>query len=287
MIKTFGAALPADPLPPEGSSVVPTQTPAAAMLELALALGAFLLLAGFLPPLMYAVANPWLPDMPFAKYASRALLVGAVLALGPVMWRQWRLTLARTSARNGDGTSKAVVDVAVPNARRSAVQLALSPLAGGFLFGVLSLAALCAAHIAAGAREWSGGLLVQTAINAMVTGWLISVAEELVFRGGLQTLFIRIAGGPAGWIATALLFALAHFLKPGEFAPQEVTWLSGFEALGWAAAPLAQADTYGIRRVSSCGIDTWRSGMGNRQSLGGDRVACRMGICAESRLRGH
>ncbi|HSI86148.1 MAG: CPBP family intramembrane glutamic endopeptidase [Candidatus Methylacidiphilales bacterium] len=247
MIKTFGAPLPADPESGEAGQPAPAQTRLAATIELVFALTSFVLLAGFLPPMMYFVAGDFLPDIPFAKYASRALLVGAVLALGPVMWRQWQLSRREAAAR-----AEAESAEGIDNKGFRAMP-ALSGMGGGFLAGVLSLAALCLAHMATGAREWSGGLQIQTGINAMVTGWLISVAEELVFRGGLQLLLIRIAGGPVGWIIAALLFALAHFLKPGtDYAPStiSVTWFSGFEALGWAAAPLANPDTYGTAFIA-------------------------------------
>ncbi|PTY00043.1 hypothetical protein DB346_17750 [Verrucomicrobia bacterium LW23] len=187
---------------------------------------------------MYWIAADWFPAMPFSRFCSRALLVAAVLSFGPVLWRQWRLSQAEAEAA-GEAKSGGWKGPALA-------------LAAGFLFGIASLVLLCAGHIWTGERVWSGGLLVRTTLSALATGWAVSVAEELVFRGGLQLLMMRVCGNVAGVILTAFIFATAHFLKPEGFAPDglSVPWHAGFQALGWAFAPVLDPETYGTAYIA-------------------------------------
>jgi membrane protease YdiL (CAAX protease family) len=74
---------------------------------------------------------------------------------------------------------------------------------------------------------------------ALVAALLVPLAEETIFRGFLQTEVSRKLGAQGGWLLTAAIFALVHFLKiPDELDHQPVHWWSGPGAIGAAFLPI-------------------------------------------------
>ena len=73
--------------------------------------------------------------------------------------------------------------------------------------------------------------------TALVAAVIVPPLEETLFRGFLQTTLVRRLGWTPGWMAAALLYAVAHFLKvPTAWDHQPLHGWSGFAALADAFA---------------------------------------------------
>lgn len=180
-----------------------------------------LALAGFLAPIFHWVVNGWMSN-PFSRYVNRALMVSALLLLIPYFIRHWRtLGLAWNRQRSG---------------REWLFGLGLS--AG-------SVALVLLLHATNHSRVWQGGWSVNLIFGTILTALLVSPLEEILFRGAIQSTLIARIGRLPGWIVGAFFFAIVHFVKvPKSFNPDPVTWLSGYQSLGHALAPLVQLSTY-------------------------------------------
>lgn len=168
-----------------------------------------------LGPLIYFVLHRWVP---FHRAMDRALLISALGALA-VAWprlkfRQWWPW------------------------RRSAVLDVLF----GLLVALLSVQTILALEVGFGGLAWAPvdphdrGKIVALALVAAV---LVPLAEETIFRGFLQTEIARKLGANGGWLLTAAIFVLVHFLKiPDNLDHQPVHWWSGPGAIGAAFLPI-------------------------------------------------
>ncbi|MDE1171362.1 MAG: CPBP family intramembrane metalloprotease [Verrucomicrobium sp.] len=177
--------------------------------------------AALLSPPLYWLGHGWIAH-PFHRYVDRALMLAALAGL--FLFRK-PLGLASAPAL-GLG----------PSPRRGKDWL------GGLEIGLLSALLFAALAVAAGGRGWTPQPplpflcgLAGVALGAAV----LAFVEEVLFRGVIQGTLVRAWGGVPGLLAGAALFALFHFIKvPATFAPQPVTWASGFAAVGHAFEPL-------------------------------------------------
>jgi len=66
-----------------------------------------------------------------------------------------------------------------------------------------------------------------------LTALLVSVIEELLFRGALQGAVRKTTVDGFALVVVAILFAAVHFLKPpgSQIAPADIQWWSGLAVL--------------------------------------------------------
>ncbi|HEX7239987.1 MAG TPA: CPBP family intramembrane glutamic endopeptidase, partial [Longimicrobiaceae bacterium] len=184
-----------------------------------------------LAPWLYAAVQGLAPSvpalrelagMPFARYVNRALLVMALAGL-PFYLR-------------GAGIRR-WADAGVEPGR-----VAWRRFGAGFVLGIVSLAAVCAVALLAGGRRLAekptAGELAAEAAGALLTGVVVGVMEELLFRGAMFGGLRRAMRWPAALLLSSAVYAIVHFLgRPAN--PPEVTWLSGFHALPGMLAGMA------------------------------------------------
>lgn len=186
-------------------------------------LAAVLGLAGVLAPLFY-----WLLDShfyyPFSRYTDRALLTSAVLLLVPYFVKAW------------------------PTLGLSWQKTSRSDLISGLLIGSGSVIAVAVIYLILGSRNWAGHISAEKIFGIAALSIVVALIEEPLFRGGVQQALTARLGTFLGWFTASGFFAIVHFLKvPREFAPEPVTWLSGYKAIGLALEPLAYPETYGAQ----------------------------------------
>jgi len=160
---------------------------------------------------------------PFARVENRALLLMALVGIPFYVRasgiRRWR-------------------DVGVePRAIR------WRRVAGGFVLGFVSLAAVCAVAVAGGGRALNlartpGQLAAQFA-GALATALLVAVMEELLFRGAIFGGLRRAMPWIAAMLGSSAIYAIVHFMaRPAN--PPVIDWLSGLRVLPSMLAGMAQ-----------------------------------------------
>ncbi|MEM1057886.1 MAG: CPBP family intramembrane glutamic endopeptidase [Verrucomicrobiota bacterium] len=178
----------------------------------------FLLLAALLAPVFHWAVEP-IDENPFRRYTDRALMVAAVLCLLPYLIRHW-------SGLGWWGQ---------PPAGRALVLGVAVALSGTLLINFLL--------IGFGWRELIPDELWSALPKALMAAVLVSLIEEILFRGVMLKALSERAGRIAGFWLTAFLFAWVHFLKaPESFQPDPVTWTSGFTSVALALANLPTVD---------------------------------------------
>jgi len=171
--------------------------------------------AMILGPLLYfGLAVVW--PIPFHRAMDRAMLISAVAALG-LFWS--RIPLEKLWPCNSDAWKQLLL---------------------GYFIAAVSIQAMIGAYLAL-ARFESAHLSVDKVVGrvalALVAALLVPPLEETVFRGFLQRELVKGLGWCAGWLITAVIFMLAHFLKiPVELDHEPVHLWSGVTALGAAFA---------------------------------------------------
>jgi hypothetical protein len=177
-----------------------------------------------LAPWLYDVTQwaggpfPWaegLARQPFHRFVNRSMLGLAVIGLWPLArglglrsWRKLGLTNPAGQGRN---------------------------LTTGLVLGFVSLAVVAVAAVAGGARQWdlahSAAKWLAHLANAGFAALLVSVLEEVVFRGALFGGLRRHWRWPSALAVSSAIYALVHFLqKPAS--PTVITWSSGLATLG-------------------------------------------------------
>ena len=182
-------------------------------------LAATLLFGALVAPVLYwaveaANGRGWLTflaQFDFEKFFHRALLVGAVLFLWPLLrWlgvRSWRdLGLRPNQSRWRDaGVGFAVAAI---------------PL---FSFGAI----LVLLDVYSLRPSIAPVAVLERVLAALVVPFL----EEPLFRGLILGVLLR-AGAPVfATLATAAFFSIIHFLKAPEQTTTHVTWSSGFVSI--------------------------------------------------------
>jgi len=159
---------------------------------------------------------PSLAKHDFDTFFHRAILIGAVLLLWPLL----RLSHVRTLADLGlKPNPEAGRDVS------AGVLFAVVPL---FLCGAL----LVASHLYSVRHVfiWSRfGKVLLAAIS-------VPFIEETFFRGIVLGILLRTGRKLLSILGVSALFAAVHFLKGSDWQPAIVTWTSGFQSIADAFA---------------------------------------------------
>ena len=122
----------------------------------------------------------------------------------------------------------------------------------GWAAGIGLMLPLVALLLALDVRQIMPGIdgdLPLLLLRGVLSGLAVAFIEETFFRGILFTAVARTSGARAAIIAPSLLYAALHFLGGKlRIAPEEVSWLHGFEVLSRLferyAQPLAFVDSF-------------------------------------------
>jgi uncharacterized protein len=196
-------------------------------------------LGAFLAPFLFwggkhVVAEGWLADgwakglhgsmdrAHFSRYFNRAILLAAVLLIGPVL----------SALRSGSSAEKIGLrerlDI-TPNAFWWQHGLLGLVVAGGSLLS-LGLWYVCQDWYAmkVEAAPWP-----QIVLSALGTGLAVGLLEEVVFRGAFTALLAKFCKPSTTLVLVAVIFALLHFLQaPRSLEIDPVRWSSGFALVG-------------------------------------------------------
>ena len=155
-----------------------------------------------------------LVNSPFHRYVNRSLLILALLGIRPL-------------ARSLGAQSFREVGLVRPAGQ-------WSRLLGGFLLGFGSLACLAiiilALHGRALRHDLAGGDIGKIALGAALTAGVVSVLEELLFRGAIFGALRRVWDWRFALLLSSMIYAIVHFLKSAD-QPGPVTWISGLQIL--------------------------------------------------------
>jgi hypothetical protein len=165
-----------------------------------------------------------LASNPFHRFVGRALLGAALLGLWPLL-RSCRMLHWR--------------DLGLKAGDRS-----LADVAFGFLLGFGSLACVALLAIFPGGRSFnsahSSSQIMGHIFSAALTAIIVSILEEIVFRGSLFGIFRKVQSWPAALVLSSAVYALAHFLRKAD-PPIHVDWLSGLALLPKMFQPVVPA----------------------------------------------
>jgi hypothetical protein len=171
-------------------------------------------LAGHLPGLDRATREP------FYRYVTRAMLLVALAGLWPML----RLLGVHSWSAAG----------LVPGVQWRRLGL-------GFALGFGSLALLAALAVGCGARDWRsgmGGRLATELAGVTLTAAIVSIVEEVIFRGAIFNALKRAYSLRAALWGSSGLYALSHFLQRTE-QPQTIEWHTGLTVLARMLGGLA------------------------------------------------
>lgn len=159
--------------------------------------------------------DAFLAKTEFQRFFDRSIMIAALVLL-------WPLLRALRIENFG-------YDLGLRRDRRGWQRLTAGFLAAVvmllILWGILFLSGICRLH----QHVDYGRLAWQVPVTALV----VSVLEEVFFRGALQGAVRKTTVDTFAMVAVAVLFASVHFLKPpgGGMLPQDIHWWSGLAVL--------------------------------------------------------
>ena len=155
-----------------------------------------------------------LADNPFRRFLHRSLLILAAVGLWPLL-RASGLDSWRDLGFSGP----------IHRAGR---------LLAGFGLGFAMLAVVALAAVSAGARGLNTDLslarLGGRLLGAGVTAVVVSVLEEILFRGALFGILRKSCRWQAALVWSSAIYAMLHFFSRPD-TPSEITWTSGLTLL--------------------------------------------------------
>ena len=101
--------------------------------------------------------------------------------------------------------------------------------------GFIMVGVVVAVQWVLGVRSWGGWPGVEVWAGAVGTGLAVGILEEAFFRGVLGLAWWRAVGERGVGVAIfvgAIIFAAAHFIRPGPGLGGEAGWAEGFLAWG-------------------------------------------------------
>lgn len=161
----------------------------------------------------------------FSRYFNRAVLVSALILIGPIL----RWMRSGKTAPPGPRKGLAAKWNLAPNPRWPLHLLVGFIVAGG------SLLLLGAFYVQQGwyLMRPTDKSLVSILAGALGTGLAVGLLEEFVFRGALQAVVAKWLRPVPAWLGIAGFFALVHFFNaPRTLEPGEVNSLTGFWMIG-------------------------------------------------------
>ena len=157
---------------------------------------------------------PHLAESPFHRFVNRSLLGLALLGLWPL--------LRSLGLRRG-----ADVGLVSPSSQGRRWTT-------GFALGFLSLACVAALALGFGARHFADELSAiqfgRQLFGAALTALVVSVLEEVLFRGALFGALRKAWSWPGALLVSSMVYAIVHFLESTKWT-EPVTWLSGLAIL--------------------------------------------------------
>lgn len=182
---------------------------------------------------------PKLATEPFHRYVDRSILGIALLGLWPLV-----KSLGFAS----------VTEIGLVSPRGQCKRLA-----GGFLFGLFSLAIIAGTAFAFHARvlnsKLSGADIAHKLFSAAATAIIVAILEEILFRGALFGSLRKVFHWFFALVISSLFYALMHYFKSADITGP-VTWLSGLQLLPLMFQNLAdfQAMVPGFFNLTLAGI---------------------------------
>jgi membrane protease YdiL (CAAX protease family) len=162
----------------------------------------------------FAHTFPRIANSPFHRFVNRSLLGLALIGIWPLL-----KSLGVDSPREGGLVGPA------GNWKR---------LAGGFLFGFVSLAIVAGFALAAGTRRVnpmiSPAVLGEKVVGIALTAGVVAVLEEILFRGAVFGALRKVFHWAFALVLSSMIYAIVHFMEPAKLIGT-VTWLSGLELL--------------------------------------------------------
>lgn len=196
-----------------------------------------------LAPLLHwaavALSGSHTTQIPFHRFVDRSLLGLALLGMWPLL-----KSLGAVSWRD--------IGLAGPQRRP---QLWLS----GFALGFGSLAVIAGIVILAHGRSFDAslkaGVLGQKLLGAALSALVVSILEELLFRGAVFGSLRRIWNWRAALMVSSMIYAMVHFLQKAEITGL-IRWYSGLELLPRMLAGFADWPTVfpGFLNLTLAGI---------------------------------
>ncbi len=120
-------------------------------------------------------------------------------------------------------------------------------LLNGFAAGILIMLPVIAGLLISKNRVidydwvWSFGDVSLLLMTAIITGLLVALIEETLFRGAMLSAIQRQGSILFAVVSTSLFYAFVHFLQPETLHdPNTLGWLSGLTVLKNAFLPLLQ-----------------------------------------------
>lgn len=116
----------------------------------------------------------------------------------------------------------------------------------GFCFGLLLMLPLSAVMLALGLREPIAGAGFDTLLSLILAGTLsglaIALIEETFMRGAMYSAIERESGTLPAVLATAMLYAAAHFFARYKINTAEARFLSGFDLMAGSLQGFAEPE---------------------------------------------
>jgi len=182
-------------------------------------LGMVLLGALLAPPLYWLgqacsqiSALQFLKDTDFQRYFARSVLISAFLLL-PLVIRSIGLGRLR-------------------NLGLSRNPLWWRDIVAGFLLSVAVTAVLGFVAIHLGIYTWKGHLPWNLVAAVFLPALIVSVIEELLFRGAILGLVRQTISTMPAMVLVSALFSIIHFFRPVDGQISVVQWYSGFDLIG-------------------------------------------------------
>lgn len=106
-------------------------------------------------------------------------------------------------------------------------------IGGGILLLIIEVMLLALdLHTVEPELSWSAGFIAKTLLLALLTGLIVGIIEETIFRGAIITVLVKHNGMITAILVSSLVYALVHFVKfPALPAGEEVQWFSGLTLL--------------------------------------------------------
>lgn len=199
------------------------------LISLALVLAAVVLTGAFAAYPLYLVTSAFTP-VRFEKIISHATIASGLI---------FSLVYLRAVA----GLSLESIGL------RAGRRALLAQLPAALAAGVLLIALFEASLLLFGLQrpdhgaDLSAGAIAVVAGKALLSGLLVALVEEILFRGALYGALQRQGGAAAAVLLSSAVFTLAHFLKyPAPPATDSLGWFTGiylfWPALGWLRNPV-------------------------------------------------